>query len=144
MSFSSPREICSRFSWHSALESEIIHSCFKDSFNYYFCFKTQSFNIYTGQQRTAPCRTVLGVLSSWSPSRYSNSLRVNFHEFSKFLFSKFQTEENSIWELLPSMENEESKKPGIHKIGPSGAHYYFCFNLSLIIESYLEYQYTPV
>ena len=30
------------------------------------------------------------------------------------------------------------------KIGPSGAYYYFCFNLSLIIESYLEYQYTPV
>ena len=29
------------------------------------------------------------------------------------------------------------------KIGPSGAQYYFCFNLSLI-ESYLEYQYTPV
>ena len=26
---------------------------------------------------------------------------------------------------------------------PSGAHYYFCFNLSLI-ESYLEDQYTPV
>ena len=30
------------------------------------------------------------------------------------------------------------------KIGPSGAHYCFCFILSLIIESYLEYQYTPV
>ena len=30
------------------------------------------------------------------------------------------------------------------KRGPSGAHYYFCFNLSLIIESYLEYQYIPV
>ena len=30
------------------------------------------------------------------------------------------------------------------KIGPSGAHYYFCFNLSSIIESYLEYQYVPV
>ena len=28
----------------------------------------------------------------------------------------------------------------MNKIGPSGAHYYFCFNLSLIIESYLEYQ----
>ena len=27
---------------------------------------------------------------------------------------------------------------------PSGAHYYLCFNLSLIIESNLEYQYTPV
>ena len=32
----------------------------------------------------------------------------------------------------------------LFKIGSSGAHYYFCFNLSLIIESYLEYQYTPV
>ena len=37
------------------------------------------------------------------------------------------------------------------KIGPSGAQYYFCFNLyffgtkkSLIKESYLEYQYTLV
>ena len=30
------------------------------------------------------------------------------------------------------------------KIGPSGAQYYFCFNLSLIIESYLEYKHTPV
>ena len=30
------------------------------------------------------------------------------------------------------------------KKGPSGAHYHFCFNLSLLIESYLEYQYTPV
>ena len=27
---------------------------------------------------------------------------------------------------------------------PPGAHNYFCFNLSLITESYLEYQYTPV
>ena len=30
------------------------------------------------------------------------------------------------------------------KIGPGGAHYYYCFNISLIIESYLEYQYAPV
>ena len=32
MSFSSPRELCPRFSCNSALESEIFHSCFKDSF----------------------------------------------------------------------------------------------------------------
>ena len=32
----------------------------------------------------------------------------------------------------------------LYKIGPSGPHYYFCFNRSWIIESYLEYQYTPV
>ena len=30
----------------------------------------------------------------------------------------------------------------LQKIGPSRAHYYFRLNLSLIIESYLEYQYT--
>ena len=41
--------------------------------------------------------------------------------------------------------------PGLHaplkregKIAPPGAHYCFCFNLSLLNESYLEYQYTPV
>ena len=38
----------------------------------------------------------------------------------------------------------------VWKIGPSGAQYYFCFNLffetkkSLIKESYREYQYTSV
>ena len=30
------------------------------------------------------------------------------------------------------------------KLGFSGAQYYFCFNLSLTKESYLEYQYTLV
>ena len=48
-----------------------------------------------------------------------------------------------------SKENQISSI--IRKIGPSGAQYYFCFNLyfletknSLIKESYLEYQYTLV
>ena len=32
-----------------------------------------------------------------------------------------------------------SSASGFYKKGHSGAHYYFCCNLSLIIESYLEY-----
>ena len=36
------------------------------------------------------------------------------------------------------------EKKTFMKIGPPGAHYYFCFNVSLKIESDLEYQYTPV
>ena len=31
-----------------------------------------------------------------------------------------------------------------NKVVPIGVDYYFCFNLSLIRESYLDYQYTPV
>ena len=45
---------------------------------------------------------------------------------------------------IQSKETQNNNHVQSSKIGPSGAHNYFCFNLSLIIESYLEYQYTPV
>ena len=38
----------------------------------------------------------------------------------------------------------QSSEVQMLKIGPSRAQYYFCFNLSLLIESYLKYQYTLV
>ena len=66
--------------------------------------------------------------------------------FRNLILTLIVTAEQNIWIIQYHAKNF------FEKIGPSGAQYYFCFNLyfflkqknSLIKESYLEYQYILV
>ena len=85
---------------------------------------------------------------SWDPRIYRCESNPNIRIFKMFIncstFSWYLSKKMPEVTFMVQLKRIVETHFNFRKIRPSGAHYYFCFDLSLILEPDLEYQYTPV